>query len=67
MSNHVFESFIINSNDEEYPEVESFINYNGDVYFNQYNVLGGFSGIIKREDWGDLKIFINKQRAKTNA
>lgn len=60
MPTSIFEHFIVH-NPESVADLEVYINTNNDIFICEPNVTGGFFSIITREDWEELKKFIDKQ------
>ena len=65
MSAFVSQNFII-ENEEGIPDLEFHINYKGEIFLCEKDQPDGFFSIIKKEDWNDLKIFIDEQFEKSN-
>lgn len=56
ISNH----FIVH-NDVNIPDLEFYINKDGDIFFQEPDMVGGFWSVITKKDWQELKTFIDEQ------
>lgn len=53
--------FILFTESEHCPDLEFHLNQCGEMYIEEHGVSGGFFFTIKKEDWQELKKYIDGQ------